>query len=167
MSKSKKYQTVGYWYYMGMHLGLCHGPVDEISKIEADDKEAWTGSQTDSGYINISKPELFGGETKDGGLNMGVDVCMGESTQPKNSYLVSKLGGVIPAFRGICALVTSGYITANTTYIKPWAVTLKRIKKGWKNNTVWYEEKSTIGVDMNPAHIIYECLTNDAWGMGY
>ena len=167
MSKSKKYQTVGYWYFMGMHLGLCHGPVDEISKIEADDKEAWTGSQTDSGYFYINKPELFGGETKDGGLNMGVDVCMGESTQSKNSYLVSKLGSVIPAFRGICALVTSGYITANTTYIKPWAVTLKRIKKGWKNNTVWYAAKANIGIDMNPAHIIYECLTNDAWGMGY
>lgn len=167
MSKSKKYQTVGYWYYMGMHLGLCHGPVDEISKIEADDKEAWTGSQSASGYFYINKPELFGGESKDGGLSMGVNVCMGESTQQKNSYLVSKLGSVIPAFRGICALVTSGYITANTTYIKPWAVTLKRIKKGWKNNTVWYEEKANIGIDMNPAHIIYECLTNDAWGMGY
>ncbi len=167
MSSSKSYQTVGYWYYLGMHLGLCHGPVDEISKIEADDKEAWSGSQTNSGYFFINKPQLFGGETKDGGLNMGVDVCMGESTQSKNTYLVSKLGSVVPAFRGICALVTSGYITANTTYIKPWAVTLKRIKKGWKNNTVWYEEKSTIGVDMNPAHIIYECLTNDAWGMGY
>lgn len=167
MAKKKKFQTIGYWYYMGLHFGLCHGPVDEISRIDVDEREAWSGSQTSSSSFSISKPDFFGGEEKEGGLNMAVHVCMGESTQEKNPYLVSKIGSSIPAFRGICALVTSGYITANTTYIKPWAVVLKRIKKGWKDDATWYEAKSEIGTDMNPAHIIYQCLTDVEWGMNH
>jgi hypothetical protein len=29
------------------------------------------------------------------------------------------------------------------------------------------QEWTCTGVDMNPAHIIRECLTNKSWGLGY
>lgn len=167
MSKKKKTQTVGYWYSMGLHMGLCHGPVDEISEITIDDKVAFSGSITANGSVTINKPSLFGGEEKEGGVVGTLYVEMGEPTQAKNSYLVSKLGSFIPAFRGICALVFNGKICANTTYIKPWTTTLKRIKKDWQNDTVWYEAKAEIGINMNPAHIIYQCLTDAEWGMSH
>ncbi len=167
MSRKKKTQTVGYWYSMGLHMGLCHGPVDEVSEITIDDKVAFSGSITANGSVTINKPSLFGGEEKEGGVVGTLYVEMGEPTQAKNSYLVSKLGSVIPAFRGICALVFNGKICANTTYIKPWTTTLKRIKKDWQNDTVWYEAKAEIGINMNPAHIIYQCLTDAEWGMSH
>lgn len=167
MSRKKKTQTIGYWYQMGLHMGLCHGPVDEVSEITIDDKVAWTGSMTASGNTSIVAPILFGGQEKEGGVLGTLTVAMGEPTQPKNSYLVSKLGSLIPAFRGICAFIFYGYISANTTYIKPWTTKLKRIKKGWQNDTVWYEEKAEIGINMNPAHIIYQCLTDAEWGMSH
>lgn len=31
----------------------------------------------------------------------------------------------------------------------------------------WYPEKADINGDMNPAHIVYQCLTDPVWGMGY
>ncbi len=166
--KKVQQQTVGYWYTMGLHLALCYGEVDEILKIEADDKEAWAGSQTANGNIQINKPDLFGGASKEGGLVLNADVCMGGASQTKNAYLVSKLGSSIPAFRGLCCLVMSGKFTANSTSIKPLAITTKRIVKGWRDNTAWYSAKSAINLlEMNPVHIIYQSLTDNEWGMGY
>ena len=162
--KKVQQQTVGYWYSMGMHIALCYGEVDAILKIEADDKEAWTGNITSSSTFTIDKPALFGGTSKEGGLKVTIDVCMGEPTQAKNSYLMSKIGNLIPAFRGICCLVIRGNVIANSTSIKPLAITVKNIISGW---TVWYSAKADINGAMNPAHIVYRCLTDAEWGMGY
>lgn len=44
--------TVGYRYFLGAHLALCHGPVDVVREILVDDKVAWsvtTGSATAGG----------------------------------------------------------------------------------------------------------------------
>lgn len=38
------------------------------------------------------------------------------------------------------------------------------VRRVWKE---WYPEKAQIGEDVNPAHIIYECLVNEDWGLGY
>lgn len=51
MGGSKK-QTVGYRYSLGMHLALCHGPVDAIREILVDRRTAWsvtTGSGVSGG----------------------------------------------------------------------------------------------------------------------
>lgn len=162
--KKVQQQTVGYWYSMGLHLALCYGEVDAILKIEADDKEAWTGNITSSSTFTIDKPDLFGGTSKEGGLQVDIDVCMGEPTQAKNNYLMSKIGNLIPAFRGICCLVIRGNVIANSTSIKPLAITVKNIISGW---SVWYSAKADINGAMNPAHIVYRCLTDKEWGMGY
>ena len=39
--RSKK-QTVGFRYSLGMHLALCHGPVDAIREILVDRRTAWS-----------------------------------------------------------------------------------------------------------------------------
>lgn len=182
--------TIGYKYFMGLHFGICHGPVDALTKIEAGDKTAWSGSVTANTTIAISQGNLFGGKKREGGLSGSFDVCFGEPTQAANSYLDTTIGypfggppilGDITAFRGIMGLVwrgngsgglgslfgtdTGGYI-GTTPYIKPFAFTVRRITKGWHNNVVWYSAKATIGSAMNPAHIVYEALTNPEWGMG-
>ena len=38
------------------------------------------------------------------------------------------------------------------------------VRRAWRD---WYPEKARIGEDVNPAHIIYETLTNKVWGLGY
>ncbi|QFS86633.1 phage tail protein [Marinobacter sp. THAF197a] len=46
-------------------------------------------------------------------------------------------------------------------YFKPPEFLVRRVWKGW------YPEKAKIGEHVNPIHIIYECLTNKVWGLGY
>lgn len=160
-------QVVGYRYYMGIHLSICHGPVDAVKKIEAGDRQAWSGNVTTNSTITVSAPDLFGGDKKEGGIVGDIDVLMGGSSQGANSYLAGKLTGLIPYFRGVLSLVyKGGQVCANNPYIKPWAVTVKRITSGW-STAVWNSAQADIGGNMNPAHIIYECLTNSVWGMGY
>ena len=160
-SKSKE-QTVGYRYYMGAHMILCHGPVDAITEIQVGERQAWQGTQNGSGRLNIYKPGLFGGDRREGGISGTLDIAAGESTQAVNDYLARQLGQPQPAYRGVLGLVLRQmYIAANNPYLKPWWVRARRMPKGW------YPVRAAIGAAANPAHIIYECLTNGEWGMGY
>jgi len=144
MGSSKKV-TTGYRYYMGLHFGLCHGPVDALQQVLVGDRSAWSGSQTAGGSLSIKAPELFGGDKREGGIDGILDVAMGESTQGENSYLVSQLGAGIPAFRGILSAVwRGGQVTANNPYVKPWAFRVKRILQGWSTGAAWYPEKAEI-----------------------
>ena len=161
--------TVGYRYKLGMHFGLCHGPVDAFQRVSADDRVAWTGSQTATGAITVDAPLLFGGDEKEGGIQGIAEVLMGDDSQGYSTYLQAKIGATIPAYRGILSLVwLGGLVCSNNPYLKPWSFRVKRILQGWSGGTAWYAAKAAIGAeDMNPAHIIYECLTNRRWGMGY
>lgn len=145
MSGGSKTQTVGWRYYMGLHMGLCHGPVDAITEIRVGDRTAWTGEQTASGAIAIDAPDLFGGEEREGGVQGTLDVMMGEPSQAPNSYLVSKLGALVPAFRGLLSTVfRQGYVGANNPYVKPWAFKTRRILQGWHGGSAWYPAKAAI-----------------------
>lgn len=163
MGGSSKKVTVGYKYYAGLHLVLCHGPVDAITEIRVGERVAWTGNVTASGNIDLAKPALFGGEEREGGVQGRVNVAMGEAAQGVNGYLDNRFAGNIPAFRGVAALIARQvYLAANNPYIKPWAVVARRIPASW------YAAKATINTDdANPALILYELLTNTSWGLGY
>ncbi|MFN4064622.1 MAG: phage tail protein, partial [Parazoarcus communis] len=162
MGGSSKKVTVGYRYYLGMHLAICHGPVDAVTEIQVGERQAWGGNLAASGRITLNAPELFGGEKREGGVSGAVDIAFGEPTQAPNDYLVSKIGVPQPAYRGVLGLILRQlYIAANNPYIKPWAVRVKRCFRDW------YPAKAEIAGAANPAHILYECLTNAAWGMGY
>jgi hypothetical protein len=52
MGGGSKKQTVGFRYSLGLHLALCHGPVDAIREILVDRRTAWsvtTGSSSEGG----------------------------------------------------------------------------------------------------------------------
>jgi hypothetical protein len=159
--KGKKTYTVGYWYGLGMHMVLCHGPVDEVKEIIVGERTAWTGSVTGNGSVTISRRDLFGGEDREGGVDGTLDVMFGGAGQTANAYLQSRLGTNIPTFRGVLSVAWRGLVSAMNPYIKPWRFRVKRIP------SAWYPAKAEISGDANPAHIIRECLTNADWGMGY
>ncbi len=166
-------QTVGYRYYMGLHAGISHGPVDALVEIRGGDVTLWTGNQTASGSITINAANAYGGDKREGGVSGKLDVMMGEPTQAPNSYLQSVISGLMPAFRGLLSVVfNGGQIAANNPYPKPWSFRVQRASAGWDNNNPWYSAKAQITLSngakaMNPAHIVYEVLTNRDWGMGY
>lgn len=162
----KKSVTVGYKYYLGMHMVLCHGPVDAVTAIDVDDRRAWTGSST-GGSITVAAEDLFGGTGREGGISGTVDIMLGGPTQPRNSYLQSKLGTDIPAFRGVLSVVLRQVYVGINPYLKNWAFWVTRRNIRLDGQPQWYPSKVAIGNDMNAAHIIRECLTDTSWGMGY
>lgn len=142
---SRKKQTVGYRYYMGLHFGLCHGPVDEVQAVKIGDRCAWSGASISNSTINIDQPELFGGDKKEGGIVGSLNILMGGAGQGQNGYLASNIGAAIPAFRGILSAVwNGGQVSANNPYIKPWSFRVKRILQGWSTGAAWYPEKALI-----------------------
>ena len=153
MGGSKK-QTVGYRYYLGMHMILCHGPIDKINRIMVEDRIAWEGEET-GGTINIDKPSLFGGDEREGGISGLVDIEMGAPTQGQNSYLLSQLGSLIPAFRGVVGAVLNRPYLGVNPYLKKWSFNGTRIHKTTGGATQWYDAKSAIfGDGISSADIV-------------
>lgn len=169
MSSKKKKVKTGYKYRMGVQLAVCHGPVDKVSEVIIGEKSAWTGSVTSNGTFTINQPKLFGGDGREGGAVGAVDVMMGANDQTPNSYLLAKQGALSPGYIGILSLVFKSFQwSSNNPYFKsPW-VRVTRILNGWGRGSAWNPSKATINTyDINPAHIIYQCLTDPNWGMGY
>lgn len=174
--KQKK-QTVGYRYFVGMHMILCHGPIDGIKQIWVGEKCVWPNpdditelAADDTALAEINQSEIFGGEEREGGISGTVDLLYGESTQAKNLYLISKLDPInerIPAFRGLVSAILNHVYIGTSAYLKPWGFLCKRTDILQDGSQQWYPAKSDISGDMNPAHIIRECLTNSLWGLGY
>lgn len=140
--KSKK-QTVGYKYYLGQQLVLCHGPIDVITRATVDDRIAWEGAST-GGQITINKPSLFGGDKREGGVSGVVDIEMGRDTQGKNSYLLSKIGSLIPAYRGVVQAVFRQCYLGNNPYLKAWRFRGQRIFTRQNGIDQWYPEKAEV-----------------------
>lgn len=166
----KKKQTVGYRYFTGMHLSLCHGPIDKITKIKYGDKVAWQGESA-GGQINIDAYELHGGDSGEGGIQGRVDVLMGEPTQARNDYLLRILGNTISAYRGVVSLVCRQLYWGTSPYIKPLSITAQRIFKAQDGAQQWYPEKAAIGAfysstGQTSVGIAWEYLTQPLSGTG-
>lgn len=154
MAKKKK-QTIGYKYFASGHFVLCHGPIDAITKISFQDKDAYLSEESENKIIDIDKPGLFGGDEQSGGVQGGLELLFGHANQQKSSRLQivcakisDAFGGLISAYRGVCSVVFDNlYIgTAPNMPDSKWRV--KRIHTRHDGHVQWYDEKAEI----NPSY---------------
>lgn len=105
MGKSKPKQEVNL-YYMSIHFGIC-AEADAIKRIVIKEKEAWVGYETTQATITINKPELFGGNKKEGGAAGTVHWLPGPVTQVLPDVLATRLGRAngadAPGYRGLAS----------------------------------------------------------------
>lgn len=139
-----KKQTVGYQIYLGAHFVLGYGPFDAITEIQVDRRIAWQGFAQDGDDIVIDKPNLFGGDKREGGISGTVNVAMGGPAQARNPYLQSQLGADIPAYRGSASLILNQCYMGNNYYVKPWAIKGHRIEIDSDAENMWYRAKAGI-----------------------
>lgn len=203
-------QVAGYRYYMAMLMGMCRGPVDEVVQINVGDMEAWSGSVTSTALTDVTAPNLFGGDTAEGGVQGQLSIMMGEETQdiqgggvqaavtsgvtavpastdplaiavqqastgPSTTSVTASDPTLMGSLRGVLTMFFNGLICSNNPYPKKWTVRVRRALQGWHGGTAWYPDEAIVALTdeagnpinaMNPAHILYECLTNPVWGRG-
>lgn len=165
-------------YYMSIHYGICMGPVDSIDAIRINDKSIDIGGYSANATINIRQFGLFGGSRKNGGVAGKIDFMFGGIDQLVSPALASRLGRApenCPGFRGITSIfmydgessrangtgLPGFYWGSNFPTIPPVDVTVTRYPVGPNGDKM----PGPNGL-ANPAHIIYECLTNRSWAMG-
>ena len=174
-------QTIGFRYFMGLHMAISHGPVDSVNTVYVGEREVFSLDWPISANATtlLQGAELFGGDEKEGGIWGLLDLEFGGPTQLPNAYLETQFGaGITPAFRGVtCAVFRSanadtihpeylsssggGYLSAMNPYPKPWAFDVTDIPGGTFNPT-----KQIVNGTANGGHIIYDCLTDSDWGLG-
>lgn len=164
MGKSSK-PTIGYRHYMTLYMGEGH-EMDYLSEVQVGGEVAWSGHLEGDGVIEIDQAYLFGGDKKEGGVVGQLTVRSGLPGQLPHPLLESMRPGPWPAARGLCTTVFDGQVGAMNPYIKLWSKRWGRFERGWDGD-VWQPGLLKIGRGMNPIHIIYNLLTNRAFGRGY
>ena len=173
--------VVGYHYRLGYHMGLCRGPVNSIVETRTGDKTLWKFEITTDDVYALYYPMLFGGEDAEGGVMGELQMLNGGPDQEPPDLLVQMAESIQPGFRRMCTVFWNGIIGAMNPYPKPWSFRVRRTTEGWDGDP-WYPEKAKLVMTrpmaaseltssaeihaMNPAHIVYECLTNREWGRG-
>lgn len=161
-------------YFMSVHFGICHGPVDSIRAFYAGEKRAWSGDVTSNQTVEIDEEKFFGGLKKEGGLQGEIEFMLGGASQTVSDALAERLDRTpttAPGYRGMTSAFFRGvkragfYWAAGNPYLKPVWFTVRRIPTGL-GVSASIPRPDGSGVDANPIHIIYECLTNQDWGMG-
>ncbi|MDQ7965921.1 phage tail protein [Pseudomonas plecoglossicida] len=157
---SSKKVTVGYKYYMGVQLGICHGPDVTLKQVWFDDDVAWDG-EIKNGSFEINEPELFGGEEKNGGVSGTVSFYNGDLAQAANEYLQRVVGiDIVSPLRSLCYAVLEGFYIGNSETPAKVSFVCSRFPKSPGGNT----ELEIVGDDANPAYVIYEFLTDQRFG---
>lgn len=164
MASSSSKQTVGYKHYASMLLSFCLGRIDAVRKIYYDDEEAWSGNVTDNTSIYINQPDLLGGDESSGGIQGTVRLYFGDEDQTADPTLSSKYP-LVPAYRNRFTAYCHNLYLGTSQYIKLLSFEAERFVNSVDGGEIWYSEKSQVTTyGMNPAHIIYECLTSKCFG---
>lgn len=115
-----KRTAAGYRYYMSIHMGVCLG-MDDLVEIKVSDSTAWTGtiSSNNKTSIYINKPDLFGGDDSEGGIQGNLIIMRGASDQAALIELAEMYGTVTTP--GYYQSVGSGgyYGTENQVWVPP------------------------------------------------
>lgn len=150
MAKKKK-QTIGYRYRASAHAVLCHGPVDSITKISFQDKDAYLNEESENKTIFVDKPALFGGDEQAGGVQGGIELHFGAHDQPKStklqeicSSISDAFGGLISAYRGVVSVVFDGFYYGTSPQFPESTWRVKRIHTRHDGQVQWYDEKAEI-----------------------
>lgn len=158
--------TIGYRYFVGMQLAICHGPAI-LKAIWVGDEKIWEGTQSTDGPIELK----LGAPVKAKGSGIGSIITYhpsgifyfhtGSKTQARDTYL-QQHQDPCPAYRGLCYGVWQGGFVGDSPSVKPWSFEIERIPTGLGGG-----KEKVNNADCNPMHMAYEIFTDTSWGYGY
>lgn len=100
-------------YYMSLHVGVCTaGRGVELLEVKMGDKIAWEGNLRQNNVVRINRPNLFGGQKKEGGVKGLLWWLNGNENQRLPAALSNRLGYTpanCPGFRGLASFFLTGF----------------------------------------------------------
>lgn len=165
-------------YYISMHMGFCHGPVDSIQGVFIKEKAVLDeGQEMDvNGFVEISKPNLFGGNEREGGAVGRMHYLSGDTAQlipPEFAERLKLTPETAPGFRGLASLIFLGTggkggfnVSSNYPSVPGIWARFRRASVTMSPGNAVIVSRDGKRHNSNPAHIIHECLVNKKWGMG-
>jgi hypothetical protein len=152
MSSGSRSQTVGYWYRPSFHMPVCQGPVDALVRIRGADVDAWSGRVEANDTITIDRPQLWGGDRTEGGIQGDLDVMLGAGDQAVNTAVASQVGPDASAHRGVVAVLwKGGRFGAMNPYPKALSLLVERILAGWQDDDPWYPATAPVPLGVSVA----------------
>jgi hypothetical protein len=125
----------------------------------------WSGTGTDQTSITISKPDIFGGLGREGGIEGIVSFWFGSKTQGLIPYLASTQTNDT-AYRGVISIILEDIWLGTNYYFKSWWFRISRIHKQTNGSVQWADAISEpLPKCINPIHVLREVLTNTIWGL--
>ncbi len=160
---SSKKVTTGYKYYVGLDLAICLGPGFVYRRVWAGKHELFNGCFFGEGcnnVVTVNRPEMFGGETKNGGFVGDVALYCGDFGQPQDSYLAAVVDPKVPRYTGIAHMVFRKCYFGNSPNIEP-----IYIEGSYFTNSLQLNEYAIMpnGFDANPVEVLYDIYVVD-WG---
>ena len=171
----KKGTIVAHYYYLGVHFGLCHGYVDGVTQIWAEDTCVWPTLLDEGAFANdgeilasINARHIWGEVYT--GPSATVDILYGHNDQAQNATLKAyQDGDDTPTYRGITSLVFNTDAYWGIQYMLPAiSVVMKRTEQHHDGSQMWYINKAKIGLyySLNIVQCLRECLVSTIFGRG-
>lgn len=186
----------GYKYHIGLIMGLCYGETPEagggnpvgcnLRAVYVDERPVWEFSGSESSYFNeveIDEPTFFGAEKQQGGVFGKIVFHAGKdrvfNPQEPSAYWEGQVGLTLPNYKGICYVEWEGYsetttvsgkvkhhgYVGNTGNLPPFAFKVRRIPHRSVSLDIYLIAASG-EYHANPIEALYECFTNEDFGMG-
>ena len=185
-------QVTGHRYGVDIAGVLCHGPIDELIDFQFQEESMRKYIDENKNYVynymgvpvlttpqspgfpqvppggdtatafTINAPDLFGGDSGEGGVVGKVEFWWGKTTQNASALLATKVAEAVSNYKGIVHFVMYDATYGTSPYIKPFFAVVRRCP--W---TVSPDAATAnISGSANPADAIYEVMTNTRWGLG-
>ncbi|QGH45007.1 hypothetical protein [Bacteriophage Phobos] len=168
-------------YFMSVHYGVAD-EVDEFNalwvnetKIPTVNWQTFLNERTGLPIqVQVNQPNIFGGNSKQGGLTGYMDIHFGSPAQIVTPALAQRLGKDrlnCPAFRGVTSLFFHNSWQHGGVRGFQWSTNQPVLPAVWATVTrqavgVGGEKRGDSKGNTSPAFIIFECLSNTQWGMG-
>ena len=173
--------------YIRLLLALCYGEVESLYSIRLNEAPIYWGDFTPDGALHINQPTVLNMDDENPqGIAGTVRFLRGSRNQQPIPSLASFANAqlpagdnAMPAYRGVALLYFDDCNLGGWCNEFPTVITrVGRSTKTSSGDNIWRSDLATIDVAvphaprpsyraMNATHIIYDCLTDPYWGLGF
>ncbi len=122
-------------YHLTIHYGVCYGVFEQVNQIYIKELPVWCGRMTEPGSITVDLPELFGGDTSEGGPKGVMEVYFGTPDQIMTEATAAQYDltpTTMPGYRNVASVMFRG---ATSEEGFKWITNNPYVPGAWINGT--------------------------------